>query len=168
MTVLIAVDSRHGSTTEIAEAIAEELKARNLDVELRSGEDVGSVTDYEGVVLGSAVYTGHWMKGARTLAWRERASLAERPVWLFSSGPIGDPLFPTTEPTEVEEIVRLTHARAHRVFPGKLDRHELGLVERTLVGVVHAKDGDFRDWDAVTSWANEIADVLAGPVAVEG
>lgn len=167
MVVLIAADSRHGSTLEIAEVIASELRTRGIAVDVHAPERDIDIQDYEAVVLGSAVYTGHWMKRARELAAHSSELLAERPVWLFSSGPLGDPAMPVAGPAEVDEISRLTNARAHRVFAGKLDRHELGLVERAMVGAVHAKDGDFREWDEIRSWANEIADVLA-PAQVGG
>ena len=44
--------------------------------------------------LGSAVYMGRWMKPGRELAQRQAAALAARPVWLFSSGPVGEPAKP--------------------------------------------------------------------------
>jgi menaquinone-dependent protoporphyrinogen IX oxidase len=33
--------------------------------------------------------------------------------------------------------------------------------ERLVTKVVHAPDGDFRDWDDVARWSDEIADDLA-------
>ena len=42
-------------------------------------------------MLASAVYTGHWLKEAREFSSRLAPVLATRPVWLFSSGPTGDP-----------------------------------------------------------------------------
>jgi len=50
------------------------------------------------VVLGSAVYLGQWMKPARELAERSAGAIASRPVWLFSSGPIGEPAKPADKP----------------------------------------------------------------------
>ena len=168
MNILIAVDSRHGSTMEIADAIAAELKQFGVDATVLHATDVESVQEYDGVILGSAVYTGHWMKGARQLAVREHEHLIQRPVWLFSSGPIGDPPFPGEEPIEVHEIQRLTGARSHHVFAGKLDVRELGVVEKTMVRAAKAQPGDFRDWTDIRGWADEIANVLAGAPAAQG
>lgn len=41
--------------------------------------------------------------------------------------------------------------------PGALYREWLGLRERLAVGLVHAADGDYRDWPAVRAWADRIA-----------
>jgi menaquinone-dependent protoporphyrinogen oxidase len=35
-------------------------------------------------------------------------TLAERPVWLFSSGPVGDPPKPQEDPVGVREILTAT------------------------------------------------------------
>lgn len=89
--VLVSAASRHGATTEIAEAIGRSLSGEGFAVTVLPPGQVRSLEDYHAVVLGSAVYTGHWLGPARDLASRCRDSLAARPVWLFSSGPVGDP-----------------------------------------------------------------------------
>jgi menaquinone-dependent protoporphyrinogen oxidase len=92
----------------------------------------------------------------------ERAAddLAARPVWLFSSGPIGEPPKPEEDPVDVAEIVESTSARDHRVFAGRLERSRLGFGERAVVAALRAPDGDFRDWDEIRGWATAIADEL--------
>lgn len=160
MNVLVAVDSRHGATTEIGRAIADRLTERGLETTTLAAEEVTGVGGYDGVVLGSAVYTGHWLSPAKKLAAREHELLLRRPVWLFSSGPIGDPPFPNDEPAEVDGLLAVTGARAHRTFAGRLDPGELGFLERTMVDAAHAPEGDFRDWDEIRSYADEIADSL--------
>ena len=45
---------------------------------------------YDAFVLGSAAYIGHWRKEAIELARRLEQERGERPVWLFSSGPLGE------------------------------------------------------------------------------
>jgi menaquinone-dependent protoporphyrinogen oxidase len=44
---------------------------------------------YDAFVIGSGVYNAHWLKTAAELVRRNHDLLAERPVWLFSSGPLG-------------------------------------------------------------------------------
>jgi menaquinone-dependent protoporphyrinogen oxidase len=161
MRVLVTSASRHGSTREIADAVATELRAADVAVDVRAVGDVADLDRYDAVVLGSAVYAGSWPREARRFVERHRAELARVPLWLFSSGPLGsDGPEPEGEPNRVDDLVRATGAREHRVFPGKLDRVALGLVERLVVGVVGAPEGDFRDWDAVRDWAGSIAAAL--------
>ena len=91
------------------------------------------------------------------------AELAGRPVWLFSSGPLGEPPRPTEdEAVDVAGIVAATGAREHRLFAGRLDRHLLSFRERAVVRAVRAAEGDFRDWDEIDGWADTIAAALLG------
>ena len=170
MRVLVSVASRHGSTAEIADRIGEVLKAAGIDADVRPPDQVASVAYYDGVILGSGVYAGRWLGPAKQLAERESADLKSRPVWLFSSGPVGDPAKPAADPVDVDLVRKWTDAIDHRVFPGKLDRQELGFGERAIVLAVHAAEGDFRPWDDVTAWAEGIVRTLqasrVGPAPV--
>jgi hypothetical protein len=67
---------------------------------------------------------------------------------------------PDEQPVEVSDIVKATHARGHRVFAGRLDRHRLGFGEKAVVVALRA-DGDFRDWDAIDTWGAQIAAELS-------
>lgn len=160
MHVLVAAASRHGSSVELAHAIAQQLTAGALTVDVRPPEDVVDVADYDAVVLGSAVYAGRWLASAKGLVERCGEGLRARPVWLFSSGPLGDPLEPTEDPVDAAEMVAATGARDHRVFAGKLDKQALNLAEKAIVAVVRAPEGDYRDWPAVRAWASAIAEGL--------
>jgi menaquinone-dependent protoporphyrinogen oxidase len=168
MKVLVSAASRHGATAEIARAIGAELDAAGIEADVRRPEDVRSVASYDAVVLGSGVYAGRWLGPAKELIERESVALASRPVWLFSSGPIGDPSKPEEEPADVARLRESTHAIDHRVFAGRLDRGQLGFAEKAIVAVVHAPDGDFRQWDAVTAWASSIARRLQAAPAGNG
>src|ERR687888_2093645 len=126
MKVLVTPATRHGATGEIAQAIGEALRDQGLDPTVLEPEQVEGVDGYDAVVLGSAVYAGHWLKPARELVARCGSALAARPVWLFSSGPIGDPPKPEEDPVDVADLLRATGARQHRVFAGKLVKKQLG------------------------------------------
>ncbi|GID93898.1 flavodoxin domain-containing protein [Amorphoplanes digitatis] len=159
MRILVSAASRHGSTAEAATRIAGSLRAglpADVVVDELPAADVGDPTPYDAVVLGSAVYLGRWLDDARRLAERIAAH-PPRLVWLFSVGPIGDPPKPDEDPAEVGDIVRVTHARGHRLFAGRLDRHRLGLGEKAVVMALRVADGDFRDFDALDAWGTQIA-----------
>ena len=160
MKVLISVASRHGATLDIAEAIRAELEASKVEVDLLAPERVADVSPYDAVVIGSSVYAGRWLAPARDLIDRQFAQLARKPVWLFSSGPIGDPPKPTEPPPDGLATTRRLNAMDHQVFEGRLDRATLGFGERAVVRVVGAADGDFRPWQAVRAWAQRISSTL--------
>jgi menaquinone-dependent protoporphyrinogen oxidase len=161
MKVLVTAATRHGATGEIARAIGDALRDHGLDPTVLEPDQVEEVDGYDAVVLGSAVYAGHWLKPARDLVARCRPALAARPVWLFSSGPVGDPPKPEEDPVDVAELLAATSAREHRLFAGKLVRKQLGFPERAIVTALRVPDGDFRDWPEISGWAAGIAAALA-------
>src|SRR4029077_7703160 len=118
MRVLVVAASKYGATDEIADAIGRVLTDRGLMTTVKKPGEVDSIDVYDAVVLGSAVYAGHWMQRAKELVGRFRTTLSERPLWLFSSGPIGDPPKPQEDPIDVSDIAEVTHARDHHVFAG--------------------------------------------------
>lgn len=160
MRILVTAASRHAATIEVAQAIARTLEAAGIEAELRRPEEIGHLTGYDGVVLGSAIYAGHWLKPATELVERTSLRMRALPVWLFSTGPLGDPLMPNEPPLDVARMVELSGARDHRLFGGRLDRRQLGFVEKAMAGVVRATDGDFRPWAEIEAWAEGIAAAL--------
>ncbi|MEO8969564.1 MAG: flavodoxin domain-containing protein [Solirubrobacteraceae bacterium] len=159
MRVLVTAATRHGSSSEIAAAIAAGLNERGIDAEAQTMGDVDELDGYDVVVLGSAVYMGRWLKQAREFAKAHADQLAGKQVWLFSSGPLGptDHLVPPEEPADTVELAQLTGAVEHRVFGGKLDKQQLSLAERAITKAVHAPEGDCRDWAAIDAFAGRIA-----------
>jgi menaquinone-dependent protoporphyrinogen oxidase len=166
--VLVTAASRHGSTHEIADALAHAITrsgaggGREVVASSVAAEHHPDPSTFDVVVLGSAVYAGRWLEAARELATAHATALRARPVWLWSSGPIGEPPFPPDEPYDIGPLTALLGARGHRVFPGRLDPALLSFGERAMATAMRAPAGDFRDWASVQSWAEEIASALDG------
>lgn len=169
MNILVVYASRHGSTGGIAERIAAGLRDAGLDAEARPVADVTDVSSYDAFVIGGAAYMFHWLKDATKFVKRHREVLAQRPVWLFSSGPLGtdlvgeegDDVLEATRPREFDELRDLVHPRGEQVFFGAWDPEAppVGMVER-LVRHLPAYDatpaGDFRDWPAIDAWTADV------------
>ena len=165
--VLVAYASRFGSTRGIAERIGGVLAAAGLAVDVRETAGVATLIGYHAVVLGSAVEAGHWLPGAATFMADNHAALAACPLWLFSSGPLGDRSVgaPQPDPKEVAAVRATLGPRDCRVFAGAFDRATadfsgMGVVERTVVRRF-LPDGDWRDWPEIEAWAAGIARELA-------
>lgn len=158
--VLVAVASKYGATAEIAEAIAGELSSEGLHASVQAIDARTSVEGYDSVVLGSAVYMGRWLTAAREFAEAHGAELRARPVWLFSSGPVGEPPKPGEDPVDAATMVESTGALEHRVFAGRLERSRLSFAEKAVVVALRAPQGDFRPWPEIREWAREIAAAL--------
>jgi menaquinone-dependent protoporphyrinogen oxidase len=160
--VLVTAATRHGATAEIAAAIAGGLAERGIDAEPRAVSDVTALDGYDAVVLGSAVYGGRWLVEARRFAHIHASALTSMPVWLFSSGPLGEPSHPVPSgvAADVPVLVRLTRAKGHRTFGGRLEMEHLHFSERAIARTIHAPNGDNRDWETIARFAADIAEAL--------
>ena len=174
MRILVVHASRYGSTQGIAERIAETLRQRGVETIVKTVQDADDPAGYDGVVIGSAVYYFHWMKKDSAFLRQHRDVLAEKPVWLFSSGPLGTKtvddqgrdVLVVTVPKEIAEFEEAIHPRGHRVFFGALTPKKLGFFHRLMFNLPANRDrklfpdGDFRDWNAIDAWAVRIVEEL--------
>jgi menaquinone-dependent protoporphyrinogen oxidase len=163
--VLVTYATRSGSTTEIAEKIAEVLRSKGENVTIQPVAGVTDLNPYNAVVLGSAVYMGHWMKDAVEFLEKHEDALSTRLVWIFSSGPTGpgDAVermhgwrFPEAQQAIADRIKPLDTV----LFHGNIDIGNLNFGEKIMIRALGAPTGDFRDWNAITAWAEGIAQVL--------
>lgn len=164
--VLVTYASKYGGTAEIAARIGESLTKAALDVDVLAVGEVGGLQAYAAVVLGSAVYAGQWRKGAAQFLEEHETELAEKPVWIFSSGPTGDgdpvELMDGWEfPEALQPIADRIKPRDIAFFHGVLDPDKLNFGEKMIVKALKAPTGDFRDWDAIEDWAQSVASALS-------
>jgi menaquinone-dependent protoporphyrinogen oxidase len=164
--VLVAYASKHGSTKEIAQAIAARIATHGATVECHAAEEVKDLGGYDAVVLGSAVYTKRWRGPARAFLRRHRRALADRPFWIFSSGPVGKDADPSwSEPRGVVAAAEKLGVREHVVFGGRLPV-DGGFIARSMRDNTPEELRDMRDWDQIDAWADGVAAALAPmPVA---
>lgn len=163
--ILVAYATKYGGTAEIAEKIGQVLREVGLHTDVLPVAGIRDLTPYEAVVLGSAVYIGKWHKDAVKFLQANEKILTERQVWLFSSGPTGEGdavellkgwHFPEAQQPIADRIQPCDIA----VFHGNVNMKKLNFIEKWILKNVQAPLGDFRDWEAITSWATAIADVL--------
>ncbi len=174
MTVLVAYASRHGSTAGIADRVAANLRGAGLEAEAHPVDAVRGLDQYDAVVVGGAAYMFHWMKDAAAFVRRYQQALSEKPVWLFSSGPLGiddvdakgRDVFEASRPREWADLPDLVGARGTKVFRGAWDSEApvIGFGERLMHLIPKAKTsvpvGDFREWAEIDAWADGIASAL--------
>jgi menaquinone-dependent protoporphyrinogen oxidase len=163
--VLVVYATKYGATAEIAEKIGQVLREAGLRADVQPAGRVSDLTPYQAVVLGSAVYIGQWQKKAANFLKANQKALAERPVWLFSSGPTGqgDPATLTQGwrfPKGLQPIADRIRPRDIAIFHGHANVEKMNFLEKWMVKNVKASIGDFRDWAAITAWATTIANAL--------
>ena len=163
--VLVAYATKYGATAEIAEKIGEVLREAGLQTDVMAAAKVTDLIPYQAVVLGSAVYMGKWRDEAAKFLEDNEKALAERPVWLFSSGALGEGdavelMKGWSFPEAQQEVADRIGPRDIVFFHGVLDTEKLSLPEKLILKGVKAPVGDFRDWETITSWATTIAEAL--------
>jgi menaquinone-dependent protoporphyrinogen oxidase len=132
--VLVAYASKYGATEEIAARISQVLKGLGLETNLLPVDRVGNLGIYSAVILGSAVYVGQWHKGAVKFLQNNEGALANKKVWIFSSGPTGkgDPaklIGGEITPPALKQIV--DHIKPHEnvVFHGFINPQKINFIE---------------------------------------
>jgi menaquinone-dependent protoporphyrinogen oxidase len=156
--ILVAYATKHGSTREVAEAVAATLAEQGTAVEVRPAAEVTDVGPYDAVVLGGSLYMGHWHRDAVRFLRRHDVELAALPVAVFAMGPR------TLENNDVEGArMQLDHALAKvrdfepvevAIFGGVIRPETL----RFPLNRISASDA--RDWDAIRAWSERVAAVL--------
>jgi menaquinone-dependent protoporphyrinogen oxidase len=177
MRVLVVYGSKYGSTKGIAERIAGKLTETGHQSAAVPADSVGTLESYDAFVVGSAAYLGKWLKEPAEFVRRNTAILSTRPVWLFSSGPLGREstdqqgrdLRETSVPKEIAEFKGSITPRDHHVFFGAADHTKFNIAHRLVFAMPAIRkvlmDGDFRDWKEIDGWAESIAEALT-PVGV--
>lgn len=163
--ILVAYATKYGATAKIAEKIGLVLREAGLGTDVSAVKSVKDLFPYKAIVLGSAVYIGKWRKDASAFLKANEAALAEKQVWLFSSGPTGkgtpdDLLKGWRFPKALQPVAERIRPRDMVIFHGDVNSEKLSGVEKWMIKNVKAPSGDFRDWGAITSWAESIADDL--------
>lgn len=154
--ILLAYTTRFGSTQEVAETITASLRQAGFDVDMQPMADAKTLDAYDAVVLGAAIYNAHWHPDAHNFLSRHQEALNQLPVAIFTLGPLS--------PSEAakrnsrrqldNELAKYPWLKpvAVEIFAGKYDPSKpgLSLFERFLPA------RDYRNWDAIRAWANEL------------
>lgn len=162
--ILVGYATRHGSTAEVAEAVAEALRGRGLSVDLKPLRDVQTVTGYRAVILGAPLYLSRWHADAKHFLTDHRKTLATLPTAIFALGPFED------KPQDWEGVrAQLDKELAKfgwldpvavEIVGGKFDAATLGF-PFTLIPALHKLPAsDIRDWEAIRRWADSVANSL--------
>lgn len=178
MKALVAYGTKFGSTAKVAEEIASVLRASGCEAEARDLRKRGAL-DLDGyglVVLGSSIVMNSWSRDALRFLERNRAVLARKKVALFAccgnvlTGPARTGEYQKQYLEDVAARFGISEPVALGLFGGEIDFGKYGFLTKAIVnsvwrdplkdlqkrGVDLDKPYDFRDWDAIRSWANSL------------
>jgi menaquinone-dependent protoporphyrinogen oxidase len=160
--LLVAYATKHGSTIEVAEAIASALREHGREVDVEPASDVRALDGYSAVVLGGALYMGHWHKDAARFLKRHLHALEDVPFAVFAMGPktVADEEVASSRnqlDRALQAVPELTPA-AVTIFGGVVDPSKLRFPFK------HMPASDARDWAAIGAWAHEVAALFVNDV----
>jgi menaquinone-dependent protoporphyrinogen oxidase len=166
--VLIAYASRTGSTAEVAASIAEEFRESDIAADVRAVTKVTDLAPYDAVIVGSGIRAGRMMPEAVTFLQLNQSALSKIPVAYFVVC-----LTMREDTPENREIVmnyiepvlnKLPQIEPVNVglFGGTMDYKKLPFVQRVLVRMMRFAEGDYRDWNAISNWAQAVRAQMFG------
>jgi menaquinone-dependent protoporphyrinogen oxidase len=163
--ILIAYATRCGSTAEVAKAMADVLRELGAKVDVQPLEAVKDLDIYRAAIVGTAIRVGACLPETKRFVEIHRDALAGMPVALFcvclaikeadpeQRQPVEEYLIPLRE---VVTPLREGH------FAGVMDYKKLPFFVRLMMRMMNLEQGDFRDWDAIRTWAQEVYPLLLG------
>jgi menaquinone-dependent protoporphyrinogen oxidase len=172
--VLIAYDTIHGSTAEVAEYIGTVMCGQGWQADVRLAANVSGIAGYDAVIIGSAVYEFQWLPDAAAFVERNHAELERVPTAYFivCSAMYADSAESRAAVTrafidpvlkQFPDIVPLSIGLFGGAVDFKTNQYTFfeAVVLRILGFILGFIDSaDWRNWDAISTWAGEAADAL--------
>lgn len=162
--VLVTYCTGTGCTESVAARIGRTLEDAGMQVDVRPMDSGPAPDAYDAVVAGSGIRAGSWNPKAKKWMSRNAESLKRRPLALFSVG-----MSLAEGPQNAGEMLGYTDKMLETtgvtpkdigVFAGWFEPDKFSWIERKIMKMKGAPEGDFRDWGAIGSWASAVAPKL--------
>jgi menaquinone-dependent protoporphyrinogen oxidase len=158
--IIVAYASGSGSTAEVAEAIASELRSRDVQVDVLPAKEILTIEDYGAIILGSSIRVGRWLPDAVNFLEKHAEAMEKVPVAYFTTC--------ITLVEDSEENRQIVEAYMEPILDMVPNVKPVGLglfagsLSPSMQAVLPAGGpyGDFRDWDAIREWARDIVPAL--------
>lgn len=157
--ILVAFASKHGSTAEVAAAVARRIALAGHHVDTLPASQVIGIDDFDGVVLGGPIYLRRWHADARHFLEHNAEAFQRVPLAVFAMGPLttGDVDMAATRADLDAALARRPGVEPLlvTVFGGVVDPANLPFPFNRM------QASDARDWTAIDAWADEVAAAFA-------
>jgi menaquinone-dependent protoporphyrinogen oxidase len=162
--VLVAYGTGTGCTAGVAERIGETLTRAGMQVDVEPFDSNPEPAAYDAVVAGSGVRAGSWHPRAKKWVARHAAALKRKPLAFFTVG-----IALAHGPEKAEEMRQYTEPLLAGtglepvdlgLFAGWYEPEKFSFLERKIMQLAKAPEGDHRDWAAIEAWAARVAPQL--------
>jgi menaquinone-dependent protoporphyrinogen oxidase len=169
-TILIAYDTIHGSTAEVAARIGEDLCSMGFKVDVKWAGDVTAVDGYDGCIVASALYEFTWLPDALAFLEKFKDTLALMPTAVFIVGASMSKDTPETRAAVQKTFVQPVLDRYPGIKPlsiglfgGAVDftKEDYTLFEKIVLHILgfilgYWDKADWRNWQTIDAWAAEV------------
>jgi menaquinone-dependent protoporphyrinogen oxidase len=160
--LLVGYASCCGSTGGIAQAIGRRLCAAGAKVDVQLMKEVKDLSVYDGLVLGSAIQEGQWLPEARKFIDKHQEIIASKKVAFFiaclalsEDKPNNRKIADKYLRSVIEKAPNLKPV-AMQAFAGAVFYDKMPKKFVPVMKLISPKDGDYRNWDAINTWADGI------------
>jgi len=166
--VLIVYASRAGSTGEVAKALGQTLSEAGATVDVRSVSDENDLNQHQAVIVGSAIRMGRWLPEAVDFVKKHRDELSRIPTAYFV---VCSTMKDDTPENRRKVLAYLDPVRKAApniepvdigLFAGVVDFSKLSFMDKSMLKMKGAPEGDFRNWAAIKKWATDVTPMLLG------
>jgi menaquinone-dependent protoporphyrinogen oxidase len=163
--ILIAYASRTGITAGVADRIGKTLIDLGVNVDIRKMQDINDISSYRAVIAGSAIQAGKWLPEAMEFIEKNQQSLAQKPFAAFLvCMTLAMPKaaeYQLTVATWFSPVRSLVKPVSEGLFAGALNVNQISSFSERLkfrLSVLFGvwKEGDHRDWEAISNWAKSL------------
>ena len=165
--VLVAYDSRLGSTAEVAAYVGDVFTEQGASADVVQINNVADIGHYDRVVIGSAIRYDAWLPEATAFVESNRDALSRVPVAMFFTC-----LALAKDSTQGKRKAESYAGQLRQLLPdvsdvqiggfaGVLDPSRGPLWTRVLLHVLSlvsgVAPGDYRDWDTIRAWCRTVS-----------
>lgn len=163
-TVLIAYDSKHGSTAMVVRQIAGVLCACGYRVDISRARTVDDLSPYDAVVVGSPIYWAKFLPGTQIFLKQHEQALAAMPVAVFALSTYVDEETKTVNADakelfvdkELEKVPAIKPVGEVGLFGGAFTLRTLFPVELFSMKLEDFSEGNYLNEAVVVSWSENL------------
>jgi menaquinone-dependent protoporphyrinogen oxidase len=161
--ILVTYATRAGSTFEVAVLVAEVLRTAGATVEVKYVRAVHELMGYDAVVIGSAIRMGQWLPEAVEFVKANRETLSHIPTAYFLvSGFLREdtPQMRQRALAYLDPVRKILEPASIGLFAGKMDYSKMDWIDRSIAEAVSSSQGDWRNWEAIRTWAHDLSRLI--------
>jgi len=168
--ILVTYATQGGSTAGIAEEIGKTLAKAGAQVDVRNVNSVSDLSSYQAVVVGSAIHSGKWLPEAIKFVESNETTLRQMPTAIFQVCMMlatNNETYKAMVPAWLDPVRTKINPITAMSFAGGVDlaqypklTDKLGM--RIFLASVKLKPGDYRNWETIRTWAENLRPSLLG------